>query len=211
LSVFLSYFMKCLTKISFRATVNPRETAPDQSLYRIRRNAMTMTRFVPIRSSFNEIAALQNGLNAIFSEFARTATADTETSPAGSFVPPVDVYEDTQALVLKLEIPGVRTEDIDVRLENQTLTIKGERKLDPNVKQENFHRIERRFGSFVRTFTLPQTVDTESLTASYDAGVLTLAVAKKAEAKPRQVKIEVIAPDRATDRTAEPAAREHLA
>jgi HSP20 family protein len=164
----------------------------------------TMTRFVPIRSSFNEIAALQNRLNAMFSDLARpTITADPETSTARSsvsFVPAVDVYEDSQALVLKLEIPGVKTQDIDVRLENQTLTIQGERKLESDTKQENFHRIERRFGTFVRTFTLPQTVDTESLTASYDAGVLTLSVAKKAEAKPRQVKIEVIAPNHTTER-----------
>jgi HSP20 family protein len=165
-----------------------------------RRDVMTtMTRFVPIRSTFSEIAALQNRLNAVFHELARPATGagDAETSIAGSFVPAVDVYEDTQALVLKLEIPGVKPEDLDVRLENQTLTVKGERKLEGELKQENFHRIERRFGSFARTFTLPQTVDTEALTASYDAGVLTVTVAKKAEAKPRQVKIEVQASNQA--------------
>jgi HSP20 family protein len=156
----------------------------------------TMTRFVPIRSTFNEIAALQNRLNTMFNEFARPAVSvDAEAGAMGSFVPAVDVYEDTQALVLKLEIPGVKLEDLDVRLENQTLTVKGERKLEGELKQENFHRIERRFGSFARTFTLPQTVDTEALTASYDAGVLTVTVAKKAEAKPRQVKIEVLAPN----------------
>ncbi len=77
--------------------------------------------------------------------------------------------------------------------------MKGERKLDANVKQENFHRIERRFGSFVRTFTLPQTVDTEAVTAGYDAGVLTISIAKKAEAKPRQVKIEVSSAGRSTE------------
>jgi len=155
----------------------------------------TMTRFVPIRSTFSEVAALQNRLNAVFHELARPAStvADAETSAAGSFVPAVDVYEDAQALVLKLEIPGVKPEDLDVRLENQTLTVKGERKLEGDLKQENFHRIERRFGRFARTFTLPPTVDTEALTASYDAGVLTVTVAKKAEAKPRQVKVEVSA------------------
>lgn len=152
----------------------------------------TMTRFVPIRSTFSEIAALQNRLNSMFNEFARP---EPQASSIGSFVPAVDVYEDAQALVLKLEIPGVKLDDLDVRLEKQTLTVQGERKLEADVKQENFHRIERRFGSFVRTFTLPQTVDTEALTASYDAGVLTIAVAKKAEAKPRQVKIEVVSPD----------------
>src|SRR5579859_6028441 len=134
----------------------------------------TMTRFVPIRSTFGEIAALQSRLDAMFSDLARPGLApDAETAATGSFMPPVDVCEDAQTLLLQLEIPGIKTEDIDVRLENQTLTIKGERKLPSGVPQENFHRIERRFGTFVRTFTLPQTVDTESLTASYDAGVLT--------------------------------------
>ncbi|HWZ51776.1 MAG TPA: Hsp20/alpha crystallin family protein [Granulicella sp.] len=166
----------------------------------------TMTRFVPIRSTFHEITALQNRLNAMFQEFARPETgaepAASVASPLGSFVPPVDVYEDSQALVLQLEIPGVKPEGLDVRLENQTLMVKGERKLEGNRKQENFHRIERRFGSFVRTFTLPQTVDTEALTASYDAGVLTISVAKKAEARPRQVKIEVGSPDAAGSKAA---------
>lgn len=154
----------------------------------------TMTRFIPLRSSFNEMATLQDRFNSIFSEFARPLVSDSETEAAasmGSFVPAVDVYEDAQALVLHLEVPGVKQGDLDIRIENQTLTIKGERKLEANTKQENFHRIERRFGSFARTFTLPQTVDTEAVTASFDAGVLTVSLAKKAEAKPRQVKIEI--------------------
>jgi HSP20 family protein len=157
----------------------------------------TMTRFVPLRSTFNEMAALQDRLNSIFTEFARPVAEAQADGPAmGSFVPAVDVYEDAQALKLQLEVPGVKQEDLDIRLENQTLTIKGERKLEQSAQQENFHRIERRFGSFARTFTLPQTVDTEAITASYDAGVLTVSLAKKAEAKPRQVKIEVLAPNR---------------
>jgi HSP20 family protein len=159
----------------------------------------TMTRFVPLRSTFNEMAALQDRFNSIFSEFARPLTTDApaETGSAmGSFVPAVDVYEDQQSLKLQLEVPGVKQEDLDIRIENQTLTIKGERKLEANAKQENFHRIERRFGSFIRTFTLPQTIDTEAVSASYDAGVLTVALGKKPEAQPKQVKIEVLAPGR---------------
>lgn len=158
----------------------------------------TMTRFVPLRSTINEMAALQDRLNSIFSEFARPVASDaTNDSPAmGSFVPAVDVYEDAQGLMLQLEVPGVKQEDIDIRLENQTLTVKGERKVHAEAKQENFHRIERRFGSFARTFTLPATIDTEAITASYEAGVLTVSLAKKAEAKPRQVKIEVLASNR---------------
>jgi len=158
----------------------------------------TMTRFIPLRPTFNEMANLQERLNSIFTEFTRPIAGEVPNdSPAmGSFVPAVDVYEDAQALVLQLEVPGVKQSDLDIRLENQTLTVKGERKLEAEAKQENYHRIERRFGSFVRTFTLPQTVDTEAITAAYDAGVLTISLAKKAEAKPRQVKIEVLAPSR---------------
>ena len=152
----------------------------------------TLTRFVPFRSPLADVAVLQNRLNSIFNDFARPeGETASESLAMGSFVPAVDVYEDQHALTLKLEVPGIRQEDLDVRLENQTLTIKGERKFEKDQKEENFHRIERRYGSFSRSFTLPQTVDTTAATASYDAGVLTIALAKKEAAKPKQVKIEV--------------------
>ncbi len=93
--------------------------------------------------------------------------------------------------MLKLEIPGIPQEDLDIRVENQTLTVKGERKFEAEEKEENFHRIERRFGSFVRSFTLPQTVDVDSIQANYENGVLKLSISKKAEAKPKQIKVEI--------------------
>jgi len=108
---------------------------------------------------------------------------------AGSFVPPVDVYEDEHSLILKLDMPGVNEEDLDVQLENSTLTVKGERKFEKEEKEENFHRIERRYGSFQRTFRVPSTVDPEHVDAQYDKGVLKLTMAKRAEAKPKQIKI----------------------
>jgi HSP20 family protein len=108
---------------------------------------------------------------------------------AGNFVPPVDVYEDEQNLVLKLEVPGVNESDINVSVENNTLTVQGERKFEKEEKEENFHRIERRYGSFLRTFRLPNTVDSEKVEASYDKGILKIAMAKRAEAKPRQIKV----------------------
>jgi HSP20 family protein len=151
----------------------------------------TMTRFVPFRSAVNDVAVLQNRLNSIFSDFARPDTTQETTLAAGNFVPAVDVYEDEHKLLLKLEVPGIQQEDIDVRLEGQTLTVKGERRFASEEKEENFHRIERRFGTFVRSFTLPLTVDTGSVAAKSDAGVLTIQLAKKEAAKPRQVKIEV--------------------
>jgi HSP20 family protein len=108
---------------------------------------------------------------------------------AGNFVPPVDVYEDEQNLILKLEVPGVNEGDINVSVENDTLTIQGERKFEKEEKEENFHRIERRYGSFIRTFKLPNTVDAEKVEASYDKGILKITLAKRAEAKPRQIKV----------------------
>jgi len=152
---------------------------------------MTITRFSPFRSSLSDVALLQNRLNSIFQDFAVPANGPSESLTAGGFVPAVDIYEDTQKDEVKIEVPGIKQEDLDVRLENQTLTVKGERKFESEEKEENFHRIERRYGSFVRSFTVPQTVNTESVTASYDAGVLSITLNKKAEAKPKQVKIEV--------------------
>jgi HSP20 family protein len=138
---------------------------------------MTMiTRIDPLRE-----------LASFFGNFAEPNGKDHLT--AGSFVPPVDVYEDEQSLILKLEVPGVNEGDINVSVENDTLTIQGERKFEKEEKEENFHRIERRYGSFVRTFKLPNTVDAEKVEASYDKGILKITLAKRAEAKPRQIKV----------------------
>jgi HSP20 family protein len=151
---------------------------------------MTITRFAPFRSPLSDVALLQNRLNSIFQDFS-WPTSQNESLATGNFVPAVDIYEDVHKVVVKIEVPGVKQEDLDVRLENQTLTIKGERKFESEEKEENFHRIERRYGSFVRSFAVPQTVDTDGVTAKYDAGVLTVALNKKAEAKPKQVKIGI--------------------
>ncbi len=108
---------------------------------------------------------------------------------SGTFLPAVDVYEDEHNLVLKLEVPGVNEEDLKVSLENNTLTVSGERKFEKEEKEENFHRIERRFGSFTRTFRLPSTVDSEKVEAGYDKGVLKITLAKRLEAKPKNIKV----------------------
>jgi len=144
---------------------------------------MTITRWDP----FREVASLQNRVNSLFREMN---DGDSPLTTA-SFVPAVDVYEDNAKVVLKLEVPGVDEKDLDVRIENHTLTVKGERKFEKEEKEENFHRIERRYGSFYRAFTLPNTVDTENVAASYTAGVLKLELKKKAEAQPKQIKVNV--------------------
>ncbi len=151
---------------------------------------MTMTRFVPFRAAVSDVAVLQNRLNSIFNDFARPELQQ-ESLAAGSFVPACDVYEDEQRLLLKMEVPGMNQADLDIQLENQTLTVKGQRGLEAGEKEENFHRIERRFGSFVRSFTLPQAVDTGSVVAKYENGVLAISLSKKEAAKPKQVKIEL--------------------
>jgi len=136
---------------------------------------------------FREVASLQNRVNSLFREMSEGDSPLT----AASFVPAVDIYEDSKKVVLKLEVPGVAEKDLDVRVENNTLTVKGERKFEKDEKEENFHRIERRYGSFYRAFTLPSTVDSEHINASYTSGVLVLELSKKAEAQPRQIKVSV--------------------
>jgi HSP20 family protein len=155
---------------------------------------MTMTRFVPFRSGINDVTVLQNRLNSIFQDFARPAAdlqPTSETLAMGNFVPAVDVYEDAQKLALKLEVPGIRREDLDIRVEGRTLTVKGERKLESEEKEENFHRIERRFGSFVRSFTLPSSVNTDEIQATSADGILTISLAKRPEAKPKQIAVQI--------------------
>jgi len=151
---------------------------------------MTMTRFVPFRSGLSDVAILQNRLNSIFNDFGHPE-ANPDSLAMGNFIPAVDVYEDTQKLVLKLEVPGVRKEDLDIRVEGRTLTIKGERKFESEEKEENFTRIERRFGTFTRSFTLPATVNTEDISATTVDGVLSISLAKKPEAKPKQIEVKV--------------------
>jgi HSP20 family protein len=152
----------------------------------------TMTRFVPFRSPLDGVAVLQNRLNSIFNDFASSnGEVQNESLSAGNFIPPVDIYEDANRLVLKLEVPGIPQEDLQINLENQTLTVRGERKLVKDEKEENFHRIERRYGSFVRSFTLPATMETDSAQANYENGVLSITLQKKEAAKPKQLKIEI--------------------
>ena len=142
-----------------------------------------ITRYDP----FRELVTLQDRVNSLFEGFSDVS--GKEQLAAGTFVPPVDIYEDEQNLVLKLEIPGVNEEDLQVSLENNLLTVKGERKFEKEENEENFHRIERRFGTFTRTFRMPNTVDSDHTSASYDKGILKIALAKRAEAKPKQIKI----------------------
>jgi HSP20 family protein len=148
---------------------------------------MTFSRWYPV----HEVASLQNRVNSLFQDFSD----DSGTVVSAAFAPAVDVFENGEKVVLKLDIPGIKEEDLDIRVENQTLSVCGERKFESEEKEENFHRpilsSGRRYGSFFRSFSLPTTVDTENVAASYEAGVLKLELKKKASAQPKQIKIGV--------------------
>lgn len=146
---------------------------------------MAITRWDP----FREVVALQNRMNHLF----RDLNEEENPLAAASFVPAVDIYEDQNKVVLKLEVPGIDQKDLKVSVEENTLTVQGERKLEAEEKEENFHRIERRYGSFYRAFTLPPTVNTEDIDANYTAGILKLELKKKPEAQPKQIEVKVAA------------------
>ena len=145
-----------------------------------------LTRWDPYR----EFSTLQDRMNRLFNASFNSEGRD-ECLTTSSFAPAVDVYEDEHDITLKIEVPGIDEKDIDVRIENNTLTVHGERKIEKEEKEENYRRIERQYGSFTRTFTLPNTVDSDSVSATYEKGVLKVKLAKKAEAKPKQIKVNV--------------------
>jgi HSP20 family protein len=138
-------------------------------------------------NNLNDVAFL-NDFNSLFPVRARSRNIG---EPTAAFAPAVDVYEDEHKIVLKLEVPGQKQEDFDIQIEKNTLTVRGERKFEKEEKKENFHRIERSCGSFYRSFTVPTTVNSEAVKASYDAGVLRIELEKKAESKPKQIKVQV--------------------
>jgi HSP20 family protein len=139
---------------------------------------------------FREPSTQNDRMTRLFRELY-SPEGPQETLTTTSFAPPVDVYEDEHNIILKIEVPGIDEKDIDVRMENNTLTIHGERKFEKEEKEENFRRVERMYGSFTRSFTMPDSVDAEHVTADYDKGMLKINLAKKAEAKPKQIKVNV--------------------
>jgi len=148
-----------------------------------------LTRWEP----FRELTAMQdrmNRMNRLFRE-SNSSESPEEALTTTGFAPPVDIYEDEHTITLKLEIPGIDEKDIDVRIENNTLTVHGERKIEKEEKEENFRRVERQYGIFTRSFTLPSSVDPGQVSADYAKGVLNIKLAKKAEAKPKQIKVNV--------------------
>jgi HSP20 family protein len=144
-----------------------------------------LTRWDP----FREFSTLQDRMNRLFQDSFGQGREEALTT--SSFAPAVDVYEDEHNITLKIEVPGIDEKDIDIRVENNLLTVHGERKFEKEEKEENYRRVERQYGSFTRSFNLPTTVDAENISADYDRGVLKVKLVKKAEAKPKQIKVNV--------------------
>jgi HSP20 family protein len=147
---------------------------------------MAIVRWEP----FRDMLTTQDRFNRLFNETFSRAFGDEEM-PARAWTPAVDIVENDNNLVLKAELPGVDPKDVEVRVEDNTLYLKGERKFEKDVKEENYYRIERSYGSFARTFTLPGSIDSEKVDANCQDGVLTLTIPKREEAKPKTIKINV--------------------
>ena len=143
-----------------------------------------LTRWDP----FREFSTLQDRMNRLFRD--SYGERGEEALTTSTFAPPVDVYEDEHNITLKIEVPGIDEKDIDVRIENHTLTVHGERKFEKEEKEENYHRVERRYGEFRRVVLLPATVDKEKISAEYKEGVLKIEVVKTEEAKPKRIEVK---------------------
>ncbi len=138
---------------------------------------------------FRDLVSLRDRMNRLFEDAVSTARSGEKDMISSAWAPSVDIYEDENQLVLTAEVPGIAEKDIEIKVEDNTLSIMGERRLEKETKEENYHRIERSYGSFVRSFTLPNYVDVENIRAEHENGVLKVTMPKRAELKPRKVKI----------------------
>jgi len=137
---------------------------------------------------FKDLITLREKMNRLFEEVF-TSRGEERELVGGTWTPSVDIYETENALVLTAELPGIDEDDVEIKIEDNTLTLKGERKLEKETKEENYHRIERSYGSFYRSFTLPHYIDQDKIEAIHENGVLKITMPKKPELKPRKVKV----------------------
>jgi HSP20 family protein len=148
---------------------------------------MALTRWDPFRDLVN----LQERMNRLFEDsMARSKTTDEEMA-MGAWTPSVDIFETPEIVVLKADLPGIEQKDIDVRIENNTLTLRGERKFLKETTEEDYHRIERSYGTFSRSFQLPGTIDQEGIKATHKDGVLEVVLPKREESRPTMIKVDV--------------------
>jgi HSP20 family protein len=147
---------------------------------------MAIVRFDP----FRELAAMQDRINRIFGDAYQRRT-DDDLMQRGDWMPPVDIFENEGQIVIQAELPGLSKDDIDLRVENNTLTIRGSRRREHTVKEDQYHRVERMYGAFSRSFSLPATVDAGRVSADYRDGILSVVLPVKEESKPRQIQVSV--------------------
>jgi HSP20 family protein len=147
----------------------------------------TINRFEP----YSGASTLQDQVNRLFNQAFGNSSDEASIT---TWAPAVDIYETEHELVVKADLPDVRPEDLDIRVENNILTIRGDRKFEKKVDEKNYLRVERTYGSFSRSFSLVNTVNSEAIKADYKNGVLTLTIPKREEAKPKQIKVNVETP-----------------
>ena len=139
---------------------------------------------------FRDLVSLRERMDRLFDDFSRGWPTE-EGLTTGLWNPPVDVYETKESIVLKADLPEVSKDDVDISVQGNTLTIHGERKREKEVKEKDFYRMERSYGAFSRSFTLPGSVDADKIEADFSAGVLQLTLPKREESKPKQIKVKV--------------------
>ena len=150
---------------------------------------MTLVRWNPIR----DFSVLHNQMNRLFEDAMGTWLGESNGRGNTNWVPLADIYENDNDLIVRAELPGVDPKMVDLRVENNVLTIRGERPFEPNVEQENYHRLERSYGTFSRSFTLPATIDADKIRAEYRDGILNLTLPKSEKAKPKRIQIAATA------------------
>jgi HSP20 family protein len=146
---------------------------------------MALIRWDPLR----EMSSLQERMNRLFGDIRGRGGAEEEITQ-GAWVPPIDIYETPESLVLKAELPGMTREDINLEVHDSTLILKGEKRFEKGVKEENYQRIERAYGSFQRSFSLPATIRQDGVKAKFNEGILEITLPKSEAAKPKQIKVD---------------------
>jgi len=154
---------------------------------------------------FKDFMTLRDRMNKMFEDMVALSKGEEKDMMSSSWIPSVDIYETENEVVLSAEVPGINEKEIELKVEDDNLTIKGERKFEKETKEENYHRIERSYGSFFRSFSLPGYVDQDKIEAEYDNGVLKIHMPKKPELKPRKVRI--LKPQGAAEEKAEEKAK----
>jgi len=151
-----------------------------------------MKRGLRVLDPWKDFGSLQERINRMFDDTIRTLyPTDGEELEKGTWAPAVDIYETNDSFVVSADLPGLNKDEIQIDLKDNTLTLKGEKKFEEKVSKDNYIRVERAYGSFVRSFTLPQNVDPEKIKAKYKEGILEITIPKKEEAKPKQIKVEL--------------------